>query len=99
METNPAATQVSNAVPERQPEVSNEMGKLTTQCEVLSKQLDELETRLVKVLALRSENASANPTGSPEPVRVPLAQAIHDHVRLLSGLSEQLKSIINRVEL
>jgi hypothetical protein len=89
---NPPATAA-----QRQPEVSCEMERLTTQCETLDKQFSELETKLMTVLAQRGEG-NVSDQKNPEPVRVPLAQAIHDRVAHLSQLSDRLQSIINRIE-
>jgi hypothetical protein len=90
----------SNVAPTevRQPEVSGEMDRLAIQCETLDKQLHQLEQRLEPVLAQRSDGESAN-TKNPEPVRVPLAQSLHDRVYHLSLMSDRLQSTINRIEL
>ena len=81
----------------RQPEVSCEMERLVSQCETIDKQFSDLEMKLVTVLAQRSEPATDG-AKVPEPVRVPLAQAIHDRVAHPSQLSDRLQSIINRIE-
>lgn len=87
----------NQASPVHQPEVSGEMERLGNQCETLDKQLSELETRLMTVLAQRAES-NGDSAKNPEPVRVPLAQAIHDRVYHLSVLSDKVQSIINRIE-
>lgn len=87
----------SQPMVDRQPEVSSEMERLTTQCKMIDEQLAQLEQKLNTVLAQRADKG-AEVTSAPEPVRVPLAQAIHDRVHHLSLLSDQLTSIINRVE-
>jgi hypothetical protein len=84
-------------LPDRQPEVSSEMDRLRIQCERLDGGLEELEKRLMTVLAQRAENGIGE-VGQPEPVRVPLAQAIHDRGNHLILLNDRLQSIINRIE-
>lgn len=84
-------------LPARQPEVSSEMNRLSEQCELLDKGLSDLEGRLMTVIAQRAEGGASD-VGQPEPVRVPLAQAIHDKGSHLMLLNDRLQSIINRVE-
>jgi len=83
-------------LPDRQPEVSSEMDRLNIQCERLDNGLTDLEKRLMTVLAQRSDEKGE--TGQSEPVRVPLAQAIHDKGSHLILLNDRLQSIINRIE-
>ncbi len=82
----------------RQSEVSTEVETLANQCEHIDKQVTALEQRLHLVLAQRSEE-SGNGQKNPEPVRVPLAQNIHDRAYHLSLISMKLESIIGRIEL
>lgn len=79
-------------------EVEQETDRLAIQEETLAKQLAELEQRLGPVLALRAEEAGSN-ANAPEPVRVQLAETLHNRVVGLSRLSDFLQSIINRIEL
>jgi hypothetical protein len=93
----PYANESGPVTAPKQPEVSSEMERLMAQCETIEKQISQLETRLATVLAQRAETGQAD-AKVPEPVRVPLAQAIHGRVKHLSDLSDQLQSIINRIE-
>lgn len=81
-----------------QSEVGSEVEKLTTQCLTLEKQIAELAQRLGPVLRQLPQGNTGS-TSTPEPVLVPLAQTLHERVKHLSGLSDQLASVINRVEL
>jgi hypothetical protein len=81
----------------RQPEVSSEMERLASISEQLDKGVQELEQKLNTVLAQRAETGQ-NSAGNPEPVRVPLAQAIHERAQHLATVSERIQSIINRLE-
>lgn len=83
--------------PARTPEVSNEMEQLASQCEVLDKGIAELELRLMTVIAQRSEDAVAS-NKTPEPVRVPLAQSLHDRALHLTLINDRVRSIMNRLE-
>jgi hypothetical protein len=83
----------------RQPEVSTEMDRLHIQCEVLDKGLSELELRLTTILAQRIDLDNKKELGGhPEPIRVPLAQAIRDESNTLVLLNERVQSIISRIE-
>lgn len=86
-----------NATEVRSPEVSREMDNLISICEVLEKQVSALEVRLAPVIAQRKEGDTDNQK-NPEPVRVPLAQSIFERHRHLTTLSDQLHSIMNRIE-
>lgn len=81
----------------REPEVLAELSKLTNQCLSLDKLVVEMEERLKGVLATR-QDSEAKPPSTPEPVRVPLAAALHDRVASLDNVMGQLSSIINRLE-
>ena len=82
-----------------QSEVGSEMERLTSQCIALEKHINELESRIGPILSQRSGSEQAAQTGAPEPVLVPLAQGIRERGKHLYGLSEQLASIIKRIEL
>ena len=82
-----------------QSEVGSEMEKLTGQCIALEKHIAELESRIGPILSQRSRGSEQAQTGAPEPVLVPLAQGLHERVKHLGGLSEQLATIISRIEL
>lgn len=88
---------LTTAIP--QSEVGSEMEKLTGQCIALEKHIAELESRIGPILSQRSRSSEAAQTGAPEPVLVPLAQGLHERVKHLSGLSEQLATVISRIEL
>lgn len=79
-------------------EVEQELNGLHVEREVIAKLIDDLATRLRGVLAERAPEAGSI-ANAPEPVRVPLAQALREEVRGLAGLSIQLRSIIDRIEL
>jgi hypothetical protein len=87
-----------SAGPTRQPEVSVVMDVQAMRCKALEEQITVLEDRLQPVLAQHAEKGGGE-TKPPEPVRVPLAQRIHEHSSHLSRLSDRLQSIINRIEL
>lgn len=88
-----------NPTPIPQSEVSSEMERLTSQCIALEKHISELESRIGPILSQRSGGDSTAQTGAPEPVLVPLAQLIRERGKQLYSLSEQLASIIKRIEL
>lgn len=87
----------STGAAQRDPQVAAEMDRLASTCEKLEAHLNSLEARLTQVLTPKPQTAETN-QAVPEPVRVPLAQAIHDRVKHLSQLSEQLQSLIGRIE-
>lgn len=99
MSANYATNAVNSNVPEvKVGEVEQETLRLIGQEEVLSKQISELEMRLTPVLAQRAEMVQPG-SSQPEPVRVPLAEMLHQRVYQFSRLSDSLQSIINRIEL
>lgn len=80
-------------------EVEIELNRLCEQRQELDGRLQELEKRLNPILATRPETGQADSKGQPEPVRVPLAQSIHDQVFNLSQMNDHLQSVLNRIEL
>lgn len=89
-----------SSLPTRSTEVEQEVNALIMHEEQLSKTVAELEQRLFKVLVPTGPEVSATSGSSQtEPVRVPLADQLHDRNRGANRLNEQLQSIINRLEL
>lgn len=79
-------------------EVEQELGRVEVECKVISDLITNLEGRLQQVLATRVVGETAQPS-PPEPVRVPLAESVHQHLTGLALISVQLRSIIDRIEL
>lgn len=79
-------------------EVEQEVARMSTEREVLDKLIQELEQRLLPVLAIRAGEAG-NTANVPEPMRVPLADSLHTHGTNLIHMGIQLRSIIDRIEL
>lgn len=80
-------------------EVGAELDHLATQHKLMSDIIDHLEQRLDAVLSQRKSGASVDAAGSPEPVRVRLAQQVHEHVAHVSSMNDRLSSLLNRIEL
>lgn len=89
---------MAQADPVRISEVGSEFEQLAIQHKMLDENLEALERRIEPVLAQRKAG-NTDSSASPEPVRVPLAQRVHDHVGHMSRINERLRSIIDRVEL
>ena len=88
----------SEVAEEKIGEVGEELQLLINAREMLQKQHEVLEHRLRGILAQRAE-ATGNAQSTPERVRVPLAQALHNEVTVLMDLSSKVQSTINRIEL
>lgn len=98
MSSNLAYDNQAAGAPTRQPEVLVAMDQQAMRCKALDEQLSALEDRLQPVLAQHAEKGTGD-AKNPEPVRVPLAQRIHEHSSYLARLSDRLQSILNRIEL
>lgn len=79
-------------------EVELELTNLAQERQILDERLQELEKRLEPVLAQRPGQEGST-SGTPEPIRVPLAQRIHDQAMNLSAMNAQLAHLLNRIEL
>ncbi len=81
----------------RAPEVQQEFLRADQCASYIEKIADELEAKLVAVLATRKIGGSEQPA-NPEPVRVPLAQNLYDLGSRLERIRERLDSVLNRLE-
>jgi hypothetical protein len=82
----------------KQPEVTTEVERLHVSAKMLEESVTMLETRLIPVLAERKlENGNAS--GSPEPVRVPLAEELHSAAQSLDRIRDRIGSVMARLEL
>lgn len=95
---NPSSFMPSTATDVKIGEVEQELSALVEERKILDERLQLLEKRIGSVLAQRPESGQ-NTTSTPEPVRVPLAQSIHEQVFNLAQMNAQLTSILNRIEL
>ncbi len=93
-----ASAFMPSAAPDvRQPEVQQEFLRADQCASYIDKIVEELEAKLVAVLATRKLGGNEQ-SGNPEPVRVPLAQNLYDHGSKLERIRERLDSILNRLE-
>ena len=85
---------------ERQSEVAEQIGRIQSVSEYIDKLTEELESALSKsILAQRKEsNQSDAKTSQPEPVRVPMAEALNARANHLEMIRERLSSILSRLE-
>lgn len=88
----------TSVAPSRQTEVQGELDAMQANVKCLYDVVERLENRLSPILAQRAETGQ-NSTGTPEPVRVPLASALFGQNNELRGLNTRLGSILERIEL
>lgn len=96
MTPNSMTATVAREIP--QTEVGASLQNLAGELKTTSERVGHLEERLGTVLAQRKPEGGQTETSAPEPVRVPLAQMIHEHMLAAARINEQLASIINRLE-
>lgn len=94
---NSSAVQTSQAV-ERQSEVSEQMQRLQATTEYIDKIVSELEAALSQSILAQRKEGGAETATQPEPVRVPMAQALYDRAYHLETIRERLSSILSRLE-
>lgn len=83
----------------RQTEVESAFSRVDECTSYIDKLTSELEDKLSRsILAQNKSGEAQGNVKNPEPVRVPLAQAMHEHGNHLEAISERLSSIINRLE-
>lgn len=80
------------------PEVPSEVEQLGHQLEQLDKTVERLAERLIPVLANRAGDAVGGPS-APEPVRVPLAEALHQRYLTVVSITSRVQNLVDRVEL
>jgi hypothetical protein len=95
---NTTAFMPSTAPEVRQPEVQQEFLRADQCAGYIDKITEELEGKLVAVLATRKQLGGNEQSGNPEPVRVPLAQNLYELGSRLERIRERLDSILNRLE-
>lgn len=83
----------------RQPEVVGQVNQLHAAAKMLEEVVAMLETRLAPVLAERKVANGAGGTGTPEPVRVPLAEELHTACGAFTRVRDQIESIVSRLEI
>jgi hypothetical protein len=83
----------------RQPEVLNELNRLAEVCKSLDKLTFDLEERLKSVLSLRTEHNTSGPATQPAPVRVALAELLHEQVVTIDMVCMRLGSLQDRLEI
>ena len=90
----------TTAATDRALEVQQEFAKIEETAQHIDKCVNELETRLgSSILAQRRETqGAAGGPSAPEPVRVPLAQKLYEHGRVLERIREHLSSMLDRIE-
>ena len=85
----------------RETETGQELNRLQDVCDQLDKLSQELENRLSQsILATRRPEIAESDIakGQPEPIRVPLADTLHDKVGHLQTVKDRLSSMLNRLE-
>lgn len=80
-------------------QIEREITLISVEREQLDRLIQTLETRLIRVLANRSVSTNSEGQSAPEPVRVPLAEQLHEQAFNLSQMGLQLQLIIDRIEL
>jgi len=97
MYENSALAHQGQAATCRTTEVQGAQEVLLKSCEELGMVAADLESRLHPVLAQRAEDAQKEPS-QPQPLRVPVAQAIYDRSAQVYGVTKALRSILDRLE-